>query len=96
MAERMIERKRQIEEIAYLLWEHEGRPDGQAERFWHEAEVQYETEQALTRQDEKEVGPPDEGDAETAAAEAADVAADAAVIEAEAPAAAEAFEPEAP
>ena len=75
----MAERDRRIQEIAYLLWEQEGRPDGQAERFWHAAEVQFETEQARTEQDEKLAPPPDEG----AAAEAAEVEADAAVVEAE-------------
>ncbi len=42
----MVQRERRIEEIAYLLWEQEGRPDGQAERFWHAAEAQFEAEVA--------------------------------------------------
>ncbi len=42
----MVQRERRIEEIAYLLWEQEGRPDGQAERFWHAAETQFEAEVA--------------------------------------------------
>jgi hypothetical protein len=42
----MVQRERRIEEIAYLLWEQEGRPDGQAERFWHAAEAQFAAEVA--------------------------------------------------
>jgi hypothetical protein len=81
----MAERDRRIQEIAYLLWEQEGRPDGQAERFWHEAEAQYEAESALTEQDEKAVAPPEAGAADYATAEAVDDEADAAVVEAAAP-----------
>jgi hypothetical protein len=44
----MADRERRIQEIAYLLWEGEGRPDGQAERFWHMAEAAYEAEAELT------------------------------------------------
>jgi hypothetical protein len=42
----MVQRERRIEEIAYLLWEQEGRPDGQSERFWHAAETQFAAEVA--------------------------------------------------
>jgi len=27
-----------VRELAYWLWEHSGRPQGQSERFWKEAE----------------------------------------------------------
>ena len=30
----------QMETLAYRLWEHAGRPEGQAERFWSEAHGQ--------------------------------------------------------
>ncbi len=40
----MAQRERRIQEIAYLLWEQEGRPDGQSDRFWHAAVVQFEAE----------------------------------------------------
>ena len=49
----MSERERRIREIAYLLWEQEGRPDGQSERFWHTAETQYEAESAMTGDEER-------------------------------------------
>ena len=42
----MVQRERRIEEIAYALWEQEGRPDGQADRFWHAAVTQFEAEVA--------------------------------------------------
>ena len=42
----MVHRERRIQEIAYLLWEREGRPEGQEERHWHEAVAQYESEHA--------------------------------------------------
>ena len=34
----MAERERRVRERAYAIWEHEGRPEGQAERHWHMAE----------------------------------------------------------
>jgi hypothetical protein len=40
----MAQRDRRIQEIAYLLWEQEGRPDGQSERHWHAAVALFETE----------------------------------------------------
>ena len=67
----MAERERRIQEIAYLLWEGEGRPDGQAERFWHMAEAAYEAEAEMTG-----------GGTETPQTEAATILADAAEVEA--------------
>jgi hypothetical protein len=32
--------KESTEALAYRLWDHAGRPEGQAERFWLEAEAQ--------------------------------------------------------
>jgi len=67
----MADRERRIQEIAYLLWEGEGRPDGQAERFWHMAEGAYEAEAEM-------IG----GDAyETAATEAGSVLTDVSTFE---------------
>ncbi len=40
----MSKRERRIQEIAYHLWEKEGRPHGHSERFWHAAEAQVEAE----------------------------------------------------
>lgn len=34
----MVDREQRIRERAYSIWEHEGRPDGQAERHWRMAE----------------------------------------------------------
>ena len=42
----MPHRDKRIHEIAYLLWEQEGRPHGQDDRHWREAVAQYEAEQA--------------------------------------------------
>lgn len=42
----MVHRQRRVSEIAYHLWERHGRPEGEAERFWHEAERQFEAEKA--------------------------------------------------
>jgi hypothetical protein len=42
----MVHRERRIQEIAYLLWERDGRPHGQSERFWHAAVAQFEVETA--------------------------------------------------
>ncbi len=51
----MADRERRIQEIAYLLWEGEGRPDGQAERFWHMAEAAYGAEVEITGGDKDEI-----------------------------------------
>lgn len=50
----MAERERRIQEIAYLLWEGEGRPDGQADRFWHMAEAAYAVEAAISDENSAE------------------------------------------
>jgi len=31
--------EQQIRQVAYELWEQAGKPEGSANRFWHEAEV---------------------------------------------------------
>jgi hypothetical protein len=36
----MDTRRQQISERAYAIWEREGRPEGQAERYWHMAEAE--------------------------------------------------------
>ena len=70
----MVQRERRIEEIAYLLWEQEGRPDGQAERFWHAAEAQFVAEIARAELSAAVAEAPSEGEAlkkrETAKADA--------------------------
>ncbi|MCF7701746.1 DUF2934 domain-containing protein [Loktanella sp. M215] len=33
-------RQQEIEERAYALWEAAGRPEGDADRFWHEAQME--------------------------------------------------------
>ena len=38
----MTNRERLIREIAYDLWEQEGRPEGQSERLWLAAEARFE------------------------------------------------------
>ena len=38
-----------IKEIAYRLWEQEGRPDGHSDRLWLAAEAQYEADIAKER-----------------------------------------------
>ena len=45
----MTTRKQRIEEIAYHLWEQEGRPDGHSERLYFAAEAQYEADLAKER-----------------------------------------------
>ena len=35
-----------VRERAYLLWEHAGRPEGQADSFWHQAQYQRFCERA--------------------------------------------------
>lgn len=72
----MADRERRIQEIAYLLWEGEGRPDGHAERFWHMAEAAYEAEAEMTG----------DGADETSETRAATALADVSEVEAAAPA----------
>ena len=40
----MSSREQRIEEIAYRLWELEGRPEGQSDRHWHAAVKAFEAE----------------------------------------------------
>ena len=63
----MAQRERRIQEIAYLLWEQEGRPDGQSERFWHAALAQVEGEDAQSIVFVETVSPAPELKAETPA-----------------------------
>ena len=35
----MTDQERQIRDLAYAIWEHEGRPEGQAEHHWYMAEA---------------------------------------------------------
>jgi Protein of unknown function (DUF2934) len=50
----MTNRERRIREIAYQLWEQEGRPDGHAERLWLVAEARFEAEIAGGDSEESE------------------------------------------
>ena len=59
----MTNRERLIREIAYDLWEQEGRPEGHSERLWLAAEARFETEIAERRDDRSE--PPAEPAVET-------------------------------
>ena len=56
-------RERLIREIAYDLWEQEGRPEGHSERLWLAAEARFETEIAERRDERSE--PPVEPAVET-------------------------------
>jgi hypothetical protein len=38
------ERERLIRELAYQLWESEGRPEGREEEYWHRARERLEAE----------------------------------------------------
>jgi hypothetical protein len=38
------ERERLIREVAYQLWESEGRPEGREEEYWHRARERLEAE----------------------------------------------------
>ena len=42
--------QRRVRDRAYALWEQEGRPEGQAERHWLEAEAELRDEQDPQRQ----------------------------------------------
>ena len=61
-----MDRENRVREIAYLIWEEEGRPDGEAERHWLAAELVWDSEDAERKDVEGE--PPGES------AEAADAA----------------------
>lgn len=43
-----------VREIAYMLWERDGYPDGASERHWFEAEALYEAEDAERKATEGE------------------------------------------
>jgi hypothetical protein len=45
----MDDRERRLRELAYEVWEEAGRPAGQEERHWSEAEKRYATEQQSAR-----------------------------------------------
>jgi hypothetical protein len=51
----MTDRERRIRERAYLIWEHEGQPEGQADRHWQEAERELD---ALEAAADESAGPP--------------------------------------
>ena len=50
----MTNRERLIREIAYDLWEQEGRPEGHSERLWLAAEARFEAEIAERRDERSE------------------------------------------
>jgi len=52
----MTNRERRIREIAYQLWEQEGRPEGQSERLWLAAEAQFAAEVAERKDERKDAG----------------------------------------
>ena len=54
----MTNHERLIREIAYDLWEQEGRPEGHSERLWLAAEARFEAEIA-ERRDERSEPPHD-------------------------------------
>jgi hypothetical protein len=51
------DREQRIREIAYRLWEEEGRPEGGAERHWFAAEAVFNAEEAWRndRQDDNKL-----------------------------------------
>ena len=49
----MNNREERIKEIAYRLWEQEGRPDGHSDRLCRAAEAQYEADIAKERYEEE-------------------------------------------
>ena len=59
----MTNHQRLIREIAYDLWEQEGRPEGHSERLWLAAEARFEAEIAERRDERSE--PPAESAVET-------------------------------
>ncbi len=59
----MTNHERLIREIAYDLWEQEGRPEGHSERLWLAAEARFEAEVAERRDERSE--PPAEPAVET-------------------------------
>jgi hypothetical protein len=55
----MTDKERRTREIAYFIWEREGRPEGQADRHWQEASRVVEHEDAARENVE---GEPQEGE----------------------------------
>jgi hypothetical protein len=53
----MNNREERIKEIAYGLWEQEGRPEGHSERLWHTALAQYEAKEGQARDANKHSAP---------------------------------------
>ncbi len=58
----MSDRESRIREIAYFIWEEEGRPEGQAERHWQSARAIVESLEAESKTAEGE--PPGDAPAE--------------------------------
>ena len=54
----MTNRERRIREIAYHLWEQEGRPEGESHshRLWLAAEAQFEAENTEREDERKDAG----------------------------------------
>ncbi len=50
----MSDRENRIREIAYFIWQEEGRPDGQAERHWRSAQAIVESLEADQKSGEGE------------------------------------------
>jgi hypothetical protein len=44
-----MEREQAIRELAYAIWESNGRPDGCAEAHWHQAEARIDADAARTK-----------------------------------------------
>ena len=44
-----MEREQAIRELAYAIWESNGRPDGCAEAHWHQAEARIDADAAQTK-----------------------------------------------
>lgn len=67
----MQDREERIRMIAYLLWEEEGYPEGEAERHWLAAEALHDSEDAERKDIEGEPpGEPLDGEAHSKAGEA--------------------------
>ena len=45
-----MEREQAIRELAYAIWESNGRPDGCAEAHWHQAEARIDADAARTKE----------------------------------------------
>ncbi len=49
-----MDRENRVREIAYLIWEEEGRPDGEAERHWLAAEIVCDSEDLERKNEDAE------------------------------------------